>query len=121
MRLLLRIIINAFALWLAAKIVPGLVVTGDLLPLLMLAIIFGLVNTFIRPIAKLLTFPINFLTLGLFSLVINALMLMLTDFLSQGRMTIEGNFFQRFLIAFIASIIISVVSTLANRLLPDKK
>ena len=80
MRFLVRLLINAVALWVAVKLVPGITYTGDLLPLLGVALVFGIVNAFLRPILKLLTLPLIFLTLGLFALVFNGLMLSLTSY-----------------------------------------
>jgi len=82
MRFLLRLLINAAALWVAVKIVPGIDYRGETLPFLGVALVFGLLNAFVRPLLKLLTLPILFLTLGLFALVINAFMLWLTSRLS---------------------------------------
>ena len=119
MRLLLRILINVFGLWLAVRFVPGITLADDsFFTLLIIAVIFGLVNALIRPIVKLLTFPINLLTLGLFSFVVNALMVMLTAWLTP--LTLEGNFFQSFMAALFGSIIISIVSSIASWFLPDK-
>jgi putative membrane protein len=111
-KLLLRVVINAIAIWVATYIVPGLTLTGSVLGWLIVALVFGLVNALIRPIVKLLTLPINVITLGLFSLVINALMLMLTGWLTQS-LVIEGALFG-FVPALLGSIIISIVSTVLN-------
>jgi putative membrane protein len=116
-KLLLRVAFNAIAIWVATLIVPGLTLTGDPLSWLVVALIFGLVNALIRPIVKLLTLPISIVTLGLFSLVINALMLMLTGLLTQ-FLVIEGALFG-FVPAFLGSIIISIVSTVLNWFLKD--
>lgn len=116
-KLLLRVVINAVAIWVATYIVPGLTLTGDVLSWLVVAIIFGLVNALIRPIVKLLTLPISVVTLGLFSLVINALMLMLTGWLTR-FLTIEGVLFG-FIPALLGSIIISIVSTVLNWFIKD--
>jgi len=113
-RLILRVIINAVALWVAALIVPGLSIPGDLLSLLFVALIFGLVNAFIKPIVKILSCPLTIITLGLFTLVINALMLMLTSWLTGGKISTDG-----FWPALWAAIIISLVSTVLNWFLPD--
>ena len=77
MRFLLRILINAAALWVAAYFVHG-IHAGGAGSILAVAIVFGLVNAIVRPLLKLLSCPIILLTLGLFTLVLNALMLMLT-------------------------------------------
>jgi putative membrane protein len=92
--------------------------SGSFLNLIVVAIVFGLVNALIRPIFKLLTLPINLMTLGLFTLVINTLMLMLTVWLS-GSLSLTGGLFESFLVAFVAAIIISVVSMVLSWFLPD--
>lgn len=118
MKLLLRIAINAVAIWLTSMLLSGFSFSGSALNLIIIAIIFGLVNALIRPIVKLLTLPINLLTLGLFTLVINALMLMLTAWLSSS-LSLEGGVFASFFTALIASIIISIISTILSWFLPD--
>jgi putative membrane protein len=117
-KLILRIVINAVAIWLTSMLLSGFSFSGSVINLVIVAIIFGLVNALVRPIVKLLTLPINVLTLGLFTLVINALMLMLTVGLS-GSLSLEGGIFEDVLIAFVAAIIISVISTILSLFLPD--
>jgi len=80
---ILQTLINAAALYVAVLIVPNLDFIGEWWKLLVVAVIFGLVNTFLRPVLRILTLPITILTLGLFLLVINALMLMLTGWLAE--------------------------------------
>ena len=91
---LIRLVINAVALGLAAVIVPGIQFSGDqphfLLNLFIVALIFGLVNAIIKPILALVTCPFYILTLGLFTFVVNALMLMLTSWLAGPRFTVAG-------------------------------
>jgi putative membrane protein len=82
MGVLVQLLVNATALWVATAIVPGVSYRGGPLALVGVAVVFGVVNTFVRPVAKLFTFPLVFLTLGLFLLVINGLMLWLTSALS---------------------------------------
>ena len=118
MKLILRIVINAVAIWLTSMLLSGFSFSGSVLNLIVVAIIFGLVNALVRPIVKLLTLPINVLTLGLFTLVINTLMLMLTVWLS-GSLSLEGGIFENVLIAFVAAIIISVISTVLSLFLRD--
>jgi putative membrane protein len=118
MRLIVRIIINAIAIWLTSVLLPGFQIIGGATSLIIVAIIFGLVNALIRPIVRLLTLPISILTLGLFTLVINALMVMLTAWIS-GSLDLEGGFLEGFLIAFVAAIIISIVSTILSWVLVD--
>ncbi len=91
--LILRLVINAVGLWLAATLVDGVrigAMEGDdgitgrtILALLVLALIFTIVNALVKPLVKLLSLPLLILTLGLFTLVINALMLWLTSWISS--------------------------------------
>lgn len=114
-RMILRIVINAVALWVAYLILrPNLAIPDTLLGLLFVAIVFGLVNAFIKPIVQFLSCPLTIITLGLFTLVINALMLMFTGWLTGGRVDTNG-----FWYAFLGAIIISIVSTVLNWFLPD--
>ena len=82
--LLLHWVCDAIALWVAAAIVPGLGFSGGLVRLLLVAAVFGIVNSILRPLLTVLTCPLIVLTLGLFTLVINALMLMLTAWIAGG-------------------------------------
>ena len=118
MKLLMRIVINAVAIWITSMLLSGFSFAGSIINLIVVAIIFGLVNALIRPIVKLLTLPINVLTLGLFTLVINAFMLMLVVWFS-GALSLEGGVFASFFTAFIAAIIISIISTILSWILPD--
>src|SRR5438270_808323 len=107
MRIILHVLVNAAALWIAAVFVPGITYKG-LGSLLAISLVFGLVNAFIRPILKVLSLPVIVLTLGLFTIVINALMLMLTAWL--GRHVGIQFYVSGFVSALIGSIIISIVS-----------
>ncbi|GMR10426.1 MAG: phage holin family protein [Anaerolineae bacterium] len=123
MKLILRIFINAVAIWVTSLLLPGLDFEGNLGSLIIVGLIFGLVNALIRPIVKLLTLPINILTLGLFTLVINALMLLLTVAISSS-LNFTGGFLEfsvenLLLNAFVGAILISVVSTVLSWVLPD--
>ena len=104
---IIQILINAAALWVAELIVPNITFTGEMWKLLVVALIFGLVNTFIRPILRIVTLPISIMTLGLFLFVINALMLLLTSAISA---ELELGFnVADFLAALLGSIVISLV------------
>lgn len=118
MKLILRIIINAVAIWVTTLLLSGFTFTGSILNLVIVGVIFGLVNALIRPIVKLLTLPINVVTLGLFTLVINALMLILTVWLSDS-LNLEGGIFQSFFTALLGALIISIVSTILSWFLPE--
>ena len=119
MKFIIRILINAVALWLTTLILPAINIQGSLVNILIVALVFGLVNALIRPIVKLLTLPINLLTLGLFTLVINALMLALTSWLVGDIMSIQGSLFQQLWWAFLGAIIISLISMVLSWLLTD--
>ena len=82
-KFILRWLINAIALYLAIRFVPGIAFGGGWLGLLWLALIFGLVNAFLRPLLQLLTCPLIILTLGLFTLLINMAMLKVTEWIGQ--------------------------------------
>jgi putative membrane protein len=70
---IIQLLINAAALYVAVVIVPNLEFTGEWWKLLVVAFIFGLVNTFLRPILRILTLPITLMTLGIFLIILNAL------------------------------------------------
>src|SRR5512136_2112078 len=106
--LLLRWIINAIALAVAATFVSGIHVDGGWLVLALVALIFGLVNALIRPLVTLLTCPLIILTLGLFTLVINAAMLLLASWIA-GLLGI-GFSVDGFGPAFCGGMVISIVS-----------
>jgi len=112
MSLLWRLLVNALAIWVAVRVVDGLEFTGTWMQMGVVAGVLALVNALVRPVLTMLTCPLVLLTLGFFTLVINALMLMLTGWLS-GRLglgfTVGG-----FLPAFWGALIISVVSVLAT-------
>ena len=115
MRLLIRWAINAIAIWAAIKLVPGIEHSGPTLSLLLIALVFGLVNALVRPLLTILTCPLIILTLGLFTLVLNAAMLELTAWLMPA-LTIDG-----FWPAFLGAPIISIVSGFLNMLLKDER
>ena len=119
MKFIIRILINAVALWLTALLLPAFDLTSEVLGILLVAVIFGLVNAFIRPIVKLFSLPLTVLTLGLFTLVINTAMLLLTAWIAGDYLSIEGNFLTQLLWAFVGSIIISIISTVLSWILPD--
>lgn len=117
MSFLARLLINAAALWVATRFVPGVTYTGNWLPFLGVAFVFGVVNVFIRPVAKILAFPLIILTLGLFALVVNGLMLWLTSTLSAALglgFRVDG-----FWAAFWGALVVSIVSTILSMFVTD--
>ena len=114
MNFLLRVIINAVAIWLATLVLSGLEVVGGgdttttVIVFLVVALVFGIVNAVVKPIVKLLALPLYVLTLGLFTVIVNAAMLWLTSWLSQR--TEYGLRIDNFGTAVLGALIISVVS-----------
>lgn len=104
---ILQTLINAAAMWVAVLLVPGLDFIGEWWKLLVVAFIFGLINTFLRPILRIVTLPITLMTLGLFLLVLNALLLMLTGAISA---ELDLGFqVADFVAALLGSVVISLV------------
>jgi putative membrane protein len=117
MAFLIRLLVNAAALWVATMIVPGVTYTGGWLPFLGVALIFGIGNSIIRPVAKFVTFPLILLTIGLFALVVNGLMLWLTSGLSA--MFALGFHVSGFWAAFFGALVVSIVSTMLSLMVRD--
>ncbi len=113
--LVVRLFVNAVALWVASRLVGGIDLTGEFWPVLLVAAVFGLVNALIKPIALLLSIPLLVITLGLFTFVVNALMLWLTAML-VGALSVDG-----FWAALLGSVIISLVSFLFSVILPEDR
>ncbi|MEO7985773.1 MAG: phage holin family protein [Gemmatimonadales bacterium] len=118
--LLMHWAFNAAALWVAAYFITGLDFNGTLLELILVAAVFGLVNSLLRPLLTVLTCPLIVLTLGIFTLVINAFMLMVTGWLSLRwglGFTVAG-----FWPAFWGGLVIGIVSLMLSLLFsPNKK
>jgi putative membrane protein len=112
--LIIRVVINAVALVVADWLLPGMDMSDDWVNVFIVAAVFGLINAFIKPIVQILSCPITILTLGLFTFVINALMLMLTGWLTNELIT-----FTDFWQALLAGVIISIVSTILSMVLAD--
>lgn len=114
MRILIRLLISAAALWVADLLIDGIQLdTDNWLGVVIVVLVFGLVNAFIRPVIKLLSLPVLILTLGLFTLVINAALLGLTAALTDA-LSIDG-----FWAALLGALVVSVVSALLSFLVPD--
>jgi putative membrane protein len=122
MGLLIRLVINAVALWITTLVVPGINVSGStatrtVLTILAVAAIFGLVNAILKPIIKVVGCVFYILTLGLIAFVVNALLFLLVDWLS-GKLdlpfTVDG-----FWPAFWGAIVMTVVSWLLSLIIPD--
>jgi putative membrane protein len=112
--LLIRWAILALAVFVAVLTVDGIDVHGGFFGYVGVALVLGLVNAIIRPLVRLLTLPITVMTLGLFSLVINGVMLILASFLSSA-LSIDS-----FLDAIVAAVVISIVSAILNFVVRDR-
>ncbi len=111
----LRLVINALALSAAAWLVPGVRITDEFVPLLLVAGVFGLVNAILGPILKLLALPFIFFTLGLFLLVVNAVLLLITDRLMEGLVV------DSFQAAVLGALVVSITGMVLNAILVDDK
>ncbi len=109
MKLILRLAINVFALLIVATLVPGFNL-DNIWTAVVTAVVFGVINTFIRPILQIIALPVSLLTLGLAAFLINVLLLYATSYLVPG-FTIDT-----FLTAMMASILLSLVSWFLNHL-----
>jgi putative membrane protein len=120
-KFILRLAINAIALYLAVLILPGrITLQSGLVSILWLALIFGLVNALLRPLISFLTCPLIMLTLGLFTLVINTFLFWLTSVIGQSfgiRLLIHDPVWWN---AFLGGLIVSVVSVVMTLILKDE-
>jgi putative membrane protein len=108
MNIFWRLLINAAALWAATRIVPGISFDGDWRMLFVVALVFGVLNAAVRPILWLMTLPLLIVTLGLFTFVLNAVMLWLTSAVSDWLGI--GFHVQGFTAAFLGALVISIIS-----------
>ena len=126
MRILVRVAINAIALWVAALVVGGITL-GDpdnigstILTALLVGAIFGVVNVIVKPILTILSIPFIIITLGLFLIIINALMLGLTSWLADlFDLPFHVNDF--FWDAILGAIVVSLVSWVLSFAIPDRE
>jgi putative membrane protein len=123
----IKILVNAVALWVAALVVSGIHLgvpgvdeswTKKVGTLIVVAVIFGLVNALIKPVVKFFAFPFIILTLGLLTLVINALMLQITSWVAGG-LSLAFHVDHFFWDAVFGGIIITIVSMVLHLALPD--
>jgi putative membrane protein len=119
-KFILRLAINAIALYLAVLIVPGIDLRDNLVSILWLALIFGVINALFRPLLQFLTCPLIILTLGLFTLVINTFLFWLTSAIGQsfgfGLIISEPVWWN----AFLGGLVVSVVSVVMTLILKDE-
>lgn len=111
--LIIRIVINALALWAAAALVGGITLSSEIGDVLLVALVFGIVNAILKPILMVVSLPFLIVTLGLFALVVNAALIMITARLMTG-FSVDG-----WGAALLGSIIVSVVTMLLGGLKDD--
>lgn len=126
MTFLARLIVNGIAIWLASQWVTGIEIDsnqgdswGNVLIIALIALIFTVVNALVKPVVTLLSLPLMILTLGLFTIVVNALMLMLTAWISTSLdvgLTVDG-----FWTAVWGALIISLVNFVLSAFVPDNR
>ena len=115
MGFIIKVIITALAVFVADYLLPGVHINDDAKTVVIVALVLALLNTFIKPILVILTIPVSIVTLGLFLLIINALMVIWADSLIDG-FTVDG-----WLSAILFSLIVSMVSAILNGLAKDRE
>jgi putative membrane protein len=119
-KFILRLLINAIALYLTVLIVPGITLNSGMASLIWLALIFGLINALVRPLLKFLTCLLIALTLGLFTLVINTFLFWLTSVVGQSfgiGLDISDPVWWN---AFLGGLVVSIVSVIMTMILKDE-
>ena len=127
MGMLIGIAATAATFFIVAYFLPQIEFTGDIPQLLIIAVLFGIVNAFVKPVVKLLSFPINMATLGLFGIVINAVLLLGVGYVAAEFFNVPisiGGFppnltADAFLAALFASIAIGIVGAIVGMIVPD--
>lgn len=121
--ILVKVVVNAIAIWVATLVVPSVTVTANsltdkVITYAVLGALFGLVNAFIKPVVKLFSLPFYILTLGLFAFVVNALMLKIVEWLS-GKVGISFDAGPFFWSTLAAALVVTFVSMVLNLVMPD--
>lgn len=121
----IRTLVNAVALWLTALVVPGIqlgeeapALSNRLVTIVIVAVIFGVINAVIKPVVSFFSLPFIVLTLGLFTIIVNALMLAITSWIAGGLgldFHVDGFFWS----AVLGALVLSFISMLLSMLLPD--
>ena len=123
MGILIRLVVSAVSLWIATLVIDGIHLTADSVPkkigtLLAVAAIFGIVNAVLRPIIKVIGCGLYVLTLGLISIVVNALLFLLTSWIA-GQLSLPFHVDNFWPSAVLGALLVGVVSWLLNMLVPD--
>jgi putative membrane protein len=124
--LVIKVVVNAIAIWVAAAVVPGIEVakgnaslSRTILTLLVVGAIFGIVNALVKPVVAFFSFPFYILTLGLFAFVVNAFMLEIVSWISD-KLNISFHIDHFFWSAIGAAVVVTIVSMVLNLVLPDR-
>lgn len=124
MTFVLAVLANALALWVAAAVVPGIEFGGEggelALTVTLVALVFGILNALVKPLIKLISIPLIILTLGLFLIIVNAIMLSLTSWLA-GVLSLDFTVENFWWDAVLGALIISAVGVVTGMILPDSK
>ena len=115
MGFIIRLLVTALAVWVAAYILPGVHLQNDAKTIIIVALVLALLNAIVKPILVILTIPVTIITLGLFLLVINALMVVWTSKLVDG-FKVDG-----WLTALLFSLIVSFVSSILHSIARDRR
>ena len=123
MGILIRLVVSAVSLWIATLVIDGIHLTADTVPkkigtLLAVAAIFGIVNAVLRPIIKVIGCGLYVLTLGLISIVVNALLFLLTSWIA-GQLSLPFHVDDFWPSAILGALLVGIVSWLLNMLVPD--
>ena len=123
MGILIRLVVSAVSLWIATLVIDGIHLTADTVPkkigtLLAVAVIFGIINAVLRPIIKVIGCGLYVLTLGLISIVVNALLFLLTSWIA-GQLSLPFHVENFWPSAVLGALLVGVVSWLLNMLVPD--
>jgi putative membrane protein len=120
---LVRVVVNGIALWVASLLIPGIAFGGEstvanVLTIGAVGLVFGVLNAVVRPVLFVLSLPLLVLTLGLFTFVLNAIMLILTSWLS-GALGLAFEVTAFWWDAVLGALVITIVSLILNLFLPD--
>ena len=123
MGIIIRLVITAVSLWIAALLINGIKLTTESVPgqigtLLAVAVIFGIVNAVLRPIIKTIGCGLYVLTLGLIAVIVNGLLFLLTSWIA-GRFDLPFHVDDFWPSAVLGALLVGVVSWLLNMLIPD--
>ena len=127
MSFVIKVVVNAVAIWVATLVVPGIEVAGgagdtaaQVVTFGLVGLLFGLVNAVIKPVVKVLAFPLYVLTLGLFTFVVNAFMLQITSWIADAT-ALTFAIADFFWTAILGAVVVTLVSMALSLLVPDRK